>query len=685
MSEISAIFPRVEPIRILSPYQLAYFDPDLVNVDLLNAGSQSYSTSSYTIHHGAFDIEAYKGSTVTLTNGTYITFTEWSASIEINIYNINNVLVFGPSYVSRGGSTDQGQKYIGFALGQAPGYSNGVAMYWSCNLIFGTMTITRPTTELNDAILPNVQPQYSWKTWPQLAGNSGQYLLDLAQIQTNMIGDGTPAVTTQDGSIFTLPQQSLYIRICGNLQEGVEQTVMYCGDNYATATRRSSEGTGGIINVYITYKFYFRSGILAYTSTERNGWRENLGSTTQSDRYFGIMYDSENEVADMNTIAYSYVSGNYVYNVASLHSEQEMHQLWIWLQDNGETHEHGNPYDTGSEDNGGDPGQPRPQDNIPDSTLPTTSGLELGFVTLYKPTVSQLQSIASFLWSDNVLDNFKKYFNNFADNILSLYVLPFSPTNLSTKTFKVGQMTSEITGVEYCTARYYDVDMGSVQVLPRWDSCLDYNPYTKIQIFLPYLGLHSLDIDEIMSPTRMDGTLPAGNGSTLTLKYRLDILTGVIVAKISINGNVKYQFEGKVGASIPLTGQTYATMAQGIVQAGAGVATTIASGGLTAPLTAAAAVTGTVNASKATVERVGNISGDASLLALDYPYIILSSPNKPMLEQQEDYTGFPSYKSGTIGSFSGYTEVIQAHVEGISCTEEERTMILNWLKEGVII
>ena len=73
------------------------------------------------------------------------------------------------------------------------------------------------------------------------------------------------------------------------------------------------------------------------------------------------------------------------------------------------------------------------------------------------------------------------------------------------------------------------------------------------------------------------------------------------------------------------------------------------------------------------------------MLATDVPYIVITRPNKPMLEEQEKYTGFPSYKSGTLNNFSGLTICEDVHVEGISCTEEERNAIVDWLKNGVIL
>ena len=83
--------------------------------------------------------------------------------------------------------------------------------------------------------------------------------------------------------------------------------------------------------------------------------------------------------------------------------------------------------------------------------------------------------------------------------------------------------------------------------------------------------------------------------------------------------------------------------------------------------------------------RGGNLSGDSSMLSGRTPVLIYRRPNKPKLTDQDKYTGFPSYKIGLLSEFSGYTEVIDCHVEGFSCTDEERDQILAALKGGVII
>lgn len=530
-------------------------------------------------------------------------------------------------------------------------------------------------------------PAYLWQPVPYLAGNDNQFYMALSQIDESIIGDGLTNVTTQDESKFIINEISNISRLLANIPNNTETVIAYSSNNYMTVTRRWSEGIAPYNNIFFIFKLYSSDDQLLYTAPE-------VGVTDPAvpRKYLSFIKDDEQEAAMIDIITYNQNNGTYVINNMPLPEPtvQEMNNIWTWLQGSSSEPESNDPYATGSTDDGGEPGNPRPQDHITDTPAPTLSGTNLGIITLYQPDDTELLKISDFLWSDDVLDNFKKYFNNFADNILALYILPFTPANLPTKIFKVGKLASEdsaLQSVSYCTQRYYDIDMGSVEIGQRWGSYLDYSPYTKIEVYLPYCGLHSLDIDELMSPAQMSGTLPIKQGCTLSLKYRMDILTGVIVAKLLVNGDVRYQFNGKAGSNIPLTGQTYSNWLGSIVTAGSAAAITIATGGMTAPLVAgsAASVAGTVLAQKPNVESIGNISGDASMLATNIPYVRISSPNKPLLENQEVFTGYPSYKSGTVGSFSGYTEFVDAHVEGISCTEEERAEIISLLKAGVII
>lgn len=530
-------------------------------------------------------------------------------------------------------------------------------------------------------------PPIMWTAWDQISGNNGQYRCNLTKIKDSKITVGTTTTDGAESDFDRIGSQSSIWAIFQNMSVGSEKIVAWSGVNWMTLTLVDN----GIPDTY-TFVFKFYAPAISETTPFYTISRTITygGSVPTRDLWLSFAYDNAQQVAVFLPVTYDTgtLQPGYEWGGVSATSD-EMLYLYLWLQASGAgTPEY--PYDTGTTDNGGNPGGPQPGDHMPTPGVPTLSGMSSGMFTVYNPTNTQLEQIAAFLWSDNVIDNIKKYFNNFADNIIALYVLPCKLSNLPAKSFKVGNMQSDtITGVEYLTQRFTAVDMGSVYIKNVFDSYLDYSPFTKFELYLPGIGLQTLSADDIAAPTDPDtGTLKAVEGSTISLTYNVDLMTGLVVAMVKINGELKYQFSGKVGYSIPLTGANYTQMATGFITAAAGLVGAAATGGLSAPLSAAgvgAAVSGTVNAMKPEIHRGGNLSGDVSSMSERTPYIICHRPNKPLLENQERYTGFPSYKSGALSGFSGLTQVIDAHIEGISCTEAERAEILNLLKSGVIL
>ena len=547
--------------------------------------------------------------------------------------------------------------------------------------------------DLYTFLLSHEVKTYSWKPFDTLKGK--QYTIPLTMINEDKIGDyETATITTLSSDFDRISESASLLPIFQNTPVGQMVTVAYSGDNWVTmqAQQNPDPDTHDFL---LDLKFRMASTqSIIYTYTAR----VQLDTYLQYP-YLSFIVDDEEEVAIFDCVTYyessaSLQEPHWGY-IGRSQTEAEMHALWLWLQPSKDAEEPENPYVDGTDDNGGEGGNPSPQTHLPLPSLPTEGGLDLGLFTVYNfdsSNKSMLNSIAAFLWSDDVLDNFKKYFNNFSDNILALYILPYTPANLPTKAFKVGRVTSDtITAAPYLTSRFVDIDMGSVEVKPRWTSYIDYSPYTKFEIYLPGIGIESLDADDIMSPANSDGELVDQQGSVISLKYRLDLCTGFIVAYIFINDEMRYQYSGKVGMNVPITGENYNAMIQAFITGGSLVAGTLVKGGLSAPLTAslangaASAVAGTVNAQKPDVYRSGNMGGDASMMACQNPYLIRHVPNKPKIEEQEVFTGFPSYKTGTLSEFDGYTECIEAHVEGISCTETERDMIIDLLKNGVIL
>ena len=545
------------------------------------------------------------------------------------------------------------------------------------------------STWLYNWILHHPLITYVWRSWSRLAGNGGQFNSRLPELKVSIADQCSPGdnhfFNTDD--FVTIPTESSIWSTYLNALLGEEYTVAWSGNNRLTLTVTNSQSEPR--DKIFTFKFYFGNTAAPFATFSEN---VRIGGDDPEDIctnfLLSFMYDHTEHVAAPLFLEYYAAETSYDYrsDAYTPWSDVTMQNLYTWLTASSSSPGGSGPYDTGTTDNGGTPSGGGHQDPMPTIHTPTLSGAAAGLFTIYCPTEAQLGSIADFLWSDNVLDNFKKYFNNFSDNIIALYVLPYKPANLPTKAFKVGTLESQdITAVEYVTTRFVSIPMGEITVGTRWDSYLDFEPYTKFSVYLPGIGVQALSADDIICPANMDESLPIAKGSKLSLEYVLDLMTGNVAAYIKINGQIRYQFTGKIGYSIPITGANYNSMVQGYVMATAGLIGTLATGGTAAPFAASAGAAGIINAMKPDVYRGGNLSGDSSSMCLQYPYLIRRRPNKPFLDEQEIYTGFPSYKSGTLSEFSGFTQVLDAHIEGISCTEAERAEILNLLKGGVIL
>lgn len=537
---------------------------------------------------------------------------------------------------------------------------------------------------------------YQWTSVPAISGKMG--ILSLSQITDVGIPPyDTTKIQVSKDNILRFTDESNIRLIIRNIAQNTWTSIGYSGLNYVQIKWWDSTQYQNTFEYTLRFVNHYGEGNNQYYATVYEV-SDSIPYDGTEDMYMSFIIDRENQVAVYDPILHinnplePLTHDTVSYNLYRP-TDQQMAGLYVFLVgSDDEPQDEDDPYATGSTDDGGDGTPDQPQDHLVQNNLPTKGGLNLGMVTLYQPSDTELANISSFMWSDDVLDNFKKYFNNFADNLIALMIMPYTMPNLPTKKFKVGNMESDnplLAAVSYVSDRYVDIDMGSFSLQRKWDSYLDCAPYTKLEIFLPYCGTHTLDTDEIMYPANLSGFLPEAIEKNayvnLSLSYRLDILTGNIVATLSVDGELRYQFTGKCGVTVPLTGANYQSLINTVITAGAGLASTIASGGATAPLIASAAVTGTVMSQKPSVYRSGNFSGDISALGYDTPYLIKTRPNKPLLKNQELYTGFPSYKKGTLGEFSGYTEVIEAHIDDVACTSEERDMIMAALKGGVII
>lgn len=345
------------------------------------------------------------------------------------------------------------------------------------------------------------------------------------------------------------------------------------------------------------------------------------------------------------------------------------------------------PYDGGGNSGTGGGGgtfdyDSRTGQSIDDFIPPDISATDAGFITLFNPTTAELRQLSDYLWSNAFdLNTYKKLFNDPMDLFLGLSIIPAAIPDGGRKQVGIGLID---TGVYMTVAasQWVKVDCGSplnaagnaIAVPNYTGSYMDYDPYTQIELYLPFIGVKTLKADEVM-------------GKMLNVTYWIDILSGACLAWVSVNRVVMYSFMGQCATSIPVASGDWTNIINGVLSVVGGAVGGAVKGGVGGAIAGGVAASSAVavNDGKISIERTGSISSAGGLLAPQKPYLIISTPRlcKPAL--QNVFEGYPLYVSYYLKYLSGYTEVEVMHLKGIFGTKEELDEIKQLLLAGVIL
>lgn len=318
-------------------------------------------------------------------------------------------------------------------------------------------------------------------------------------------------------------------------------------------------------------------------------------------------------------------------------------------------------------------------DKIPKPTKPTLSAVDAGFITIFNPTVGQLQNLASYMWGSLFdISSWKKLFADPMQCILGLSIVPVAVPNGGTKPVTVGNISTDI-NMTVAASQYVDLDCGTLNVNEFWGAYLDYDPFTTVDIYLPYIGMRTLKADDIM-------------GTAVNVYYWIDILSGACTATISCDDCALYTFTGQCSASVPISGNDWTNVVNGAISAAAALPAFVsgiagaAEGALTAGAAAGAANLATsVFNSKPHVEKSGTMSSTGGMLGIQTPFLILTRPRQAVPQYQAAYTGYPSFITRGLSQLGGYTIVDEIHLQNIPATDTELDEIERILKTGVIL
>lgn len=300
-----------------------------------------------------------------------------------------------------------------------------------------------------------------------------------------------------------------------------------------------------------------------------------------------------------------------------------------------------------------------------DITTPSGTGSG-GLWAIYNPTVAQIQNFGKWLWEDPVEgltqpgDTLKKLFQNPMDAIISLHKIYVTPTTGGSQSIKVGYLDSGVSS-KIVTNRYVTKSLGAVKITPLNANFMDFDG-VELTVFLPFIGMRSLDTSICM-------------GATLSLTYRVDILTGAIVASLTVQKNnisgIVYQWVGNMLESVPLTSANFSQAVNAVIGLVGSAVTTIATGGATAPMIAGAGINA-IGSAGTSIQNCGSIGGNAGALASKTPYIVYSIVQTYNPYNWINIKGIPDNVTQTIGSQSGYIEADEITGNTIMTDDEYR-------------
>ena len=306
---------------------------------------------------------------------------------------------------------------------------------------------------------------------------------------------------------------------------------------------------------------------------------------------------------------------------------------------------------------------------LPDLTaLNQNSISNTKFLTCYKMTPAQLSKLGDELWSDNIFTQISNTVLKPTDFIVNLSLLPVDVGGV-TKLIKAGKILLNGSEGTLISQQFIRVDCGTLEVKKKWGGAIDYQ--TDVSIFLPFIGEQSLNSNEVM-------------GASLNVIYTVDILSGSCIASVRVIKDnldaVLYQFTGNMASNFPITSADYATVFSGALQLAVGVVSLPSSGGVLSLVSATSNML-----SGADVKRTGSLSSSAGFMGIKKPYLILSRPIQSLPENYNSFHGYVSNVTMKLKDCKGYTQIDSIHIDNVPCMEEEKSRLLQILKDGIII
>lgn len=333
----------------------------------------------------------------------------------------------------------------------------------------------------------------------------------------------------------------------------------------------------------------------------------------------------------------------------------------------------------------------REDDDLKDIGL-TLNANGNSFIAWYAVSRSQMESLISWLnghenyTPSSEQDTIPAGFNAMS-HIVGVMQAPVSISSISATTsadIKIGGHSTGVTGGLLGNQGSHSVlTVGTYSIPKKYNNFLDYEPYTKISLYIPYCGTVDLPPSIFV-------------GHTVKVQLIYDIFSGECMGVVFRDGTFYTSLGGNFMTMHAISAENVGAIKQAVVNgcmsvigSGAvaigGIATgniPVAVGGLGAMLGGTAKNLMDINGIAPTMR--GNSGGRCNFYKPNSCIIYITRPQNALTDGFISTQGLGYNRTRTLATGQGYTVVSQPVISG-DMTDFEKQEIINALKTGVIL
>lgn len=262
------------------------------------------------------------------------------------------------------------------------------------------------------------------------------------------------------------------------------------------------------------------------------------------------------------------------------------------------------------------------------SVVQPPSEERVDFFTIYEPTNANMKKINDAIFinaADGTTINVLQYFSSYKKFYCKIPIAGYK--QLKGGAYDFGEQAP------YVKEHTIVVDCGSVEIPEQNQSLLDYSPFSRLTIYLPFIGFQDLDNKLVV-------------GHTLKVQYVVDVLSGRCLAQLYIDSTDLQSCFAEYGGTI-----------------------------------AADEIFGGDNG----YDYYGAYELMTTLQLGELSCYVLIHTKIPLEGDIVNYKGLPTNEIVKVDDVSGFVKYSSIHVDGMTATDSEKSEIESLLMSGIFV